>query len=69
MKQIINKFSDGKIADKYYENDSGQIYGLYVSYWFNGKLVQKTNYVNCNRYGLSTWWNENGKINEQKYYL
>lgn len=68
MKQIIEKYSDGKISNKYYINDRGHRHGLYIWYWNNGNLWYKTNYCNDEPYGLDTDY-ENGKIDEYKYYL
>ena len=70
MKQKITKYYNGTIRYKYYENDKGELHGLFIDYWeYNNKLYSKTNFVNGKYYGLDTSWYKNGKINEQIYYL
>lgn len=69
MKQITQKYDNGNICLKWYENDVGQIHSLYISNYDNGKIMYKTNYVNGKRYGLYTWYKKNGKIANDIYYL
>lgn len=71
MKQIIIKHTNGKVSQKYYINNSGQYYGLFISYWGNGNIYHKINFNNGKRYGLRTWYDKNIKIKitHQSYYL
>lgn len=69
MKQIIYRKPDGTIRYKHYENHLDQKHGLYMFYYYSGKINWKSNYINGKLYGLSTWYYSNDKIEKQKYYL
>lgn len=69
MKQIIKKYSNGRISYKYYENDRGERHGSYIAYYHNGNVGYIGNCVNGKEYSLESWWGKDGKIYEQKYHL
>lgn len=70
MKQIIGRNNDGRINNKYYLNDRGELHGLYIRYWSDGEIF-KGNYINGKLHGLAIWFyrNNKGKLEQQKYYL
>ena len=71
MKQIIDKYPNGSIKEKYYINDSGQRHGLLIFYWsdsYDG-LMCKRNYLNGKRYGLETFYYSMNDISEHIYHL
>lgn len=80
MKQIIERFYDGRVYMKYYINDKGQYHGLAMNYWGdgnvyykgnlnNGTVFTKTNHLNGQMYGLETYVSRNGKITLVNYIL
>lgn len=69
MKQIIDKYTNGKIRCKYYENNSGQKHGLVIVFFYNGNIGIIQNYNNGKRFGLWCGWWVDKSLKEQKYYL
>ena len=69
MKQIIEKYPNGKISNKYYINDSGQKHGLEIYYYINGGIMNKFNWDNGEWYGLWCGLWVDKSLNEQTYYL
>lgn len=54
MKQIIKKYYDSR---------------LNISYYPSGKIMAKRIRINDKIYGLEIWYDCDGKIDKQKYYL
>ena len=63
------KKNGGKLSYKCYLNDKRFKHDLYVSYYLTDKIQYKTNWVNGKRCGLSTLWDYDDKLYEQKYHL
>ena len=50
-------------------NDKGKKYGPWETYWDNGNLMYKINYVNGKKNGLSEWYYTDGKLTLKVYYI
>jgi len=56
--------------EKINQKDSeGREYGLWQSYWSNGKLWINGKYVQGEQKGLHLWYNEDGSLYRKKYYI
>ena len=68
MKEMITYHDNGNIHRKFHEDDNGNKYGSYQSWYINGQPLTKCNYNNGNRHGLYQSWYNNGQLWEKCHY-
>ena len=61
MKQIIEKYDNNGISNKYYLNHLDQKNGLCIGYLYNGSICWKSNYINGKLFGLDYWYANTNK--------
>ena len=69
LTEVIKKYDNNGLSNKYYLNDGGKINGLYTRYYRNGKIMYACNCVNDKRNGIDTGYYDNGKIKAEEYSL
>ena len=69
MKQIIKKYDNNGISNKYYLNHLNRRNGLDIGYLYNGSILWKSNYLNGKRFSLDYWYDTNAKIEKITYHL
>lgn len=69
MKQKIIYYRNDSISYKYYINDRGKRHGLCISYWSNGGICQKSNFVNGKLYGKLLKFYSDGNIMQVYHYV
>ena len=50
-------------------NEKGLKHGPWETYWDNGNLMYKINYVNGKKHGLYDYYHPNGKLTIKSYYI
>ena len=50
-------------------NENGQPHGYWESYYYNGQLHYKGNFVNGKQHGYWEYYYENGNLNQIRYYI
>ncbi len=63
-------YSDGKIKEKAYFDQSGNLHGKYYLWFSNGVKSTEWNYHHGKRHGKQfSWWENGQKEEEKEYYL
>ncbi len=50
-------------------DDKGYAHGYWETYWDNGNLYWRGNFINSMFSGKFEWYNNDGKIIEKEFYL
>lgn len=69
IKRVVKLYNNGCVDEIYYLNNNYTYIGNYKSYYLSGKIMAKRIRINDKIYGLEIWYDCDGKIKKQKYYL
>jgi antitoxin component YwqK of YwqJK toxin-antitoxin module len=69
QQEVITKYPDGNIKERYMVDKKGNKNGVYTSYYQNGKQSLTVSYKNGLKHGPYTAWHENGNKSDEGSYL